>query len=609
MLEKLREIFGFTSFKACQEEIIRNIIAKRHAFVVMPTGSGKSLCYQMPAKILMGTTIIISPLISLMKDQVDAALENGMKAAFLNSSLDYKHITNLYRRIRNNELELLYIAPERFAMQNFIELLKGVRISLFAIDEAHCISEWGHDFRPDYLSLSKIVELFPDTPIAAFTATATLKVQTDIIKKLKLRSPYIVRASFDRKNLFYRVEKKENYKLQILNHIKEHSNESGIIYCTTRNTVEGLTCFLNNNGIKVLPYHAGLSKEERSNNQDAFNKDNVLIIIATIAFGMGIDKSNIRFVIHADLPKNIESYYQETGRAGRDGEPADCILLFSRADIIKLRYHINKLQDDSKRKVDSYKLTQMVKYASHNVCRRKTLLEYFNQKHTDTSCSNCDVCTNNADKIDITEDAAKIISTVQKTGQRFGIKYLIDVVAGAATKRIRELNHDKIKIYGVGKDKPKRYWSFLMDELIAQQVLYQDGTEYPIVRITSNGIQVLNGTHSLSACMNREVEPKTKLKKTQISSSYDEKLFQKLRILRKHLADEQRVPPYIIFSDKSLHEMSSSYPIQISAMKEINGVGEIKLKRYGNLFINEIKSYLQEQKALAVSEIPMRNTN
>ena len=349
MLNTLKTVFGFHTFRPNQEAIIKSILNKQDAFAAMPTGGGKSLCYQLPARMMQGTAIVISPLISLMKDQVDSARGNGIAAAYMNSSLSHQEVSDLYRMLKGGKIELLYIAPERFAMPNFLEALKEVPISLFAIDEAHCISEWGHDFRPDYLSLSIISKTFPDAPIAAFTATATSKVQEDIRKKLGLRSPFVVRASFNRPNLFYQVERKTDAELQILEFLKAHPAESGIIYRTTRDSVMELVDFLIENGISALPYHAGLATEIRNKNQDAFNRDEALVIVATIAFGMGIDKSNVRFVVHADLPKNIEGYYQETGRAGRDGEPAHCLLLFGRGDIPKLRYFIDQITDPAER--------------------------------------------------------------------------------------------------------------------------------------------------------------------------------------------------------------------------------------------------------------------
>ena len=392
MLATLKEVFGFQEFRPNQEAIVSRILAKRDVFAVMPTGGGKSLCYQLPATMLPGTTIVISPLISLMKDQVDGARENGISAAYLNSSLTPDEKTRVYRAFREDRLDLLYIAPERFAIPGFLDTLKGIPISLFAVDEAHCISEWGHDFRPDYLSLSGMTRTFTDVPVAAFTATATMKVQEDIINRLELRSPYKVRASFNRPNLIYQIHRKEKVEHQIIRYLEERPRDPGIIYRTTRESVVNLAETLVDQGFPALPYHAGMEADERERNQEAFNRDEATIIVATIAFGMGIDKSNVRFVIHADLPKNIESYYQETGRAGRDGEPADCLLFFGRGDIPKIRYFIDKVEDDTERAVALEKLNQMVGYASHHVCRRRQLLGYFQESYPEDNCGTCDVC-------------------------------------------------------------------------------------------------------------------------------------------------------------------------------------------------------------------------
>ncbi len=603
----LKKVFGFQSFRPNQEEIIMNVLDGKDVFAVMPTGGGKSLCYQLPAKILNGTTVVISPLISLMKDQVDAAVENGISAAFINSSLAPEETAAVFRRLRNNSIELLYIAPERFAMSNFLETLKGLQISLFAIDEAHCISEWGHDFRPDYLSLSNIAKTFPKVPIAAFTATATRKVQDDIIAKLGLRSPFTVRASFNRQNLFYRVRSKRDLTLQIMEILIKHASEPGIIYRTTRDSVDGLSGFLSGQGIKALPYHAGLEQEQRKENQEAFSKDECHVIVATIAFGMGIDKSNVRFVIHADLPKNIESYYQETGRAGRDGEPADCVLFFGREDIPKIRYFIDQITDDTERDIALKKLNQMVRYASHNVCRRRQLLGYFGEDYANKNCGACDICTGKIEKVDITIDARIFMSAMSRTGQRFGIMHIIDVVTGADTKRICELEHDKIKTFGAGKDKDKNHWRFIADELLAQDVIYQDGSAYPVLKMTEKGKSILFGKEKVSALKREETKKKPRKGKWSVFEDYDKVLFDRLRALRKRFADEQEVPPYIIFSDKTLHEMCRRYPAALPEMVTITGVGDAKLERYGDEFIKEINTYLKENPDISIPEMQSYN--
>ena len=593
LLDTLNTVFGFRDFRPNQEPIITSILNKQDVFAVMPTGGGKSLCYQLPAKILPGTTIVISPLISLMKDQVDAALANGISAAFMNSSLNTQEMADIYRMLKSNRINLLYIAPERFAMPHFLETLKTVPLSLFAIDEAHCVSEWGHDFRPDYLSLSVIPEMFPDVPIAAFTATATQKVQEDIIGKIGLRSPRIIRASFDRPNLFYEVKRKSKVEAQILDFLKEHEGEPGIIYRTTRDSVTDTAAFLVSKGISALPYHAGLTTEERTRNQESFSRDKVSVIVATIAFGMGIDKSNIRFIIHADLPKNIEGYYQETGRAGRDGAPAHCILFFSRGDIPKIRYFIDQITDENERAVAMEKLNQTVGFAAHNVCRRTQLLHFFGEEYPSENCGACDICSGTVEQIDVTTDAQIIMSAMSRTQQRFGIGHILDIVTGADTKRIRDLQHDDIKTYGAGKQKDKKHWRFLVDELLAQGFIRQDGDRYPVLKLTQKGSDVLFGQDRVTALKREEIKKKLPAKSGE-SGHYDEKLFGRLRILRKNLAEEQQVPPYVIFSDKTLHEICRRYPSSLSDMRNISGVGDVKLERYGSYFMDEIEKYLNE---------------
>ena len=602
LFDALKKIFGFQSFRPNQEEIISSILNRQDVFAVMPTGGGKSLCYQLPAKIMKGTTVVISPLISLMKDQVDAALENGISAAFINSSLMPQETASVFRSLRNNSLDLLYIAPERFAMSDFLETLKTVPIALFAIDEAHCISEWGHDFRPDYLSLSNITESFPGVPVAAFTATATRKVQNDIIRKTRLRCPFTIRASFDRHNLFYRVESKRELKIQVLDILRKYSGDPGIIYRTTRDSVTAMAGMLKDNDIKALPYHAGLTQEERKANQDAFSRDEVHVIVATIAFGMGIDKSNVRFVIHADLPKNIEGYYQETGRSGRDGEPAECILFFGRGDIPKIRYFIDRTEDDRERAVAMEKLYQVVKYASHNVCRRRQLLEYFGEEYKENNCNTCDICTGKVEKVDVTIDARILMSAISRTGQRFGIMHIIEIVTGADTKRIRQLGHDKIKTYGAGRDRDKNHWRFIMDELLAQEIINQDGDRYPVLKITEKGGKVLFGNEEVSALKREEPKKKSRTGQGSEFKDYDKALFEKLRALRKSLADQQHVPPFIVFSDRTLHDMCCCYPLTLSDMAEITGVGDVKLERYGEEFIKAVRTYIDENPEILIPE-------
>ncbi len=587
----LRTVFGFGSFRPNQEIIITSILAGKDVFAVMPTGGGKSLCYQLPALLREGTAVVISPLISLMKDQVDAARENGIAAVFMNSSQDQRELADIHRRLKGNQVKILYIAPERFAMPQFIETLKGIPLSLFAIDEAHCISEWGHDFRPDYLALSAIPIQFPGVPVAAFTATATEKVQQDIIRKIGLRKPHEVRASFNRPNLFYQVEPKTEVEQQLLDFLAGREGESGIIYRTTRDAVAATAGFLASRGVKALPYHAGLPADERQRNQEAFNRDEAQVIVATVAFGMGIDKSNVRFVVHADLPRHIEAYYQETGRAGRDGAPAHCLLFFSRGDIPKIRYFIDKTPDERERAIALEKLNQTVRFASHNVCRRRQLLSFFGEAYPGDNCGACDICSGSVVQVDISIDAKILMSAMARTKERFGINHIIDVVTGADTRRIRELGHDAVKTYGAGRHKDKSHWRFIVDELLAQELIRQDGDQYPVLKLTAKGARALTGKGLVFGLKREEAKKNAGKRKTSDAEGFDGALFERLRAVRRRLAGEQSVPPYVIFSDKTLHEMCRHFPVTSSAMRRIAGVGDVKLERYGGDFLEAIKTY------------------
>ena len=604
-LRVLSDVFGFNSFRPNQEEIVQAIVAKQDAFVVMPTGGGKSLCYQLPAHIMDGTCIVISPLISLMKDQVDAAIATGLRASFLNSSLSAGMKREVESQLAAGELDLIYVSPERFAMPEFIATLKRVELSFVAIDEAHCISEWGHDFRPDYLNLSTIVGEFPDVPVAAFTATATHRVQEDIVAKLGLRSPHTVRASFNRPNLFYKVIPKQKPGDQILRFVRDHVGEAGIIYRTTRKSVEQTAGMLTKHGIKALPYHAGLADATRVKNQDAFNKDEVDVIVATIAFGMGIDKSNVRYVLHGDLPKNMESYYQETGRSGRDGEPAHCLLLFGYGDIPKIRFFFNEITDETEKKHAIKCLNDMVHYATVHACRRKQLLNYFGEDYSapsaplrETSLPCCDICQGEVESIDATRDAQILMSAMSRTGERFGINHIIAVVTGDDTDRLRQLGHDQIKTFGAGKDQDKRHWRLMIDNLLAQGLILQTGGDYPILQLQPESREVLFGDREVHVLKSKKLPPARRRRGGPVRHNgrsplggYNEDLFEVLRALRKKLASEQGVPPYVVFSDKTLHEMARCLPTTERELLHINGIGETKLERYGKAFMDAIQTF------------------
>jgi ATP-dependent DNA helicase RecQ len=593
LFETLRKVFGFREFRPNQESIVRAILDKKDVFAVMPTGGGKSLCYQLPAVLLPGTCMVISPLISLMKDQVDGARANGIRAAFLNSSLLPEERDSVMHDLLSNSLDLLYVAPERFTLNSFREMLYRVQISMAVIDEAHCISEWGHDFRPDYHTLSDLVTLFPDVPVAAFTATATHMVQHDILDKLTLRNPLIVRASFDRPNLFYDVRFKENTDVQLVSLLKQNAGKAGIIYRNSRKSVDDTAAMLKARGFRALPYHAGLSDGDRKRNQDAFIRDEVDVIVATIAFGMGIDKSNIRFVIHADLPKSIENYYQETGRAGRDGEIAHCTLFFAPGDISKLRFFIDSMLDETERKRALDALSKVVSFASTSVCRRRTLLDYFGEHYHNENCSSCDICLGTREVVDCTRDAQMLLSAIVRTEERFGAMHIVDIVLGSNNQKIRDFGHDRLKTYGVGKGRNKKYWRQLIDELLAQKVIEKSEGLYPTLFLLPKAVQILKDEVSIDIV--RVVEKKKEKEShgplDSQKKTCDQELFKLLRMLCKQIAQEQGIPPYLVFSDRSLHEMATIFPRTDDAMLSVSGIGEVKLQRYGHQFLRIIDRY------------------
>lgn len=600
----LRKVFGFREFRPNQEQIVRAILEKRDVFAVMPTGGGKSLCYQLPAVLMAGTCMVISPLISLMKDQVDGARANGIRAAFLNSSLLPDERDRVTQELLANSLDLIYVAPERFVLDHFRQMLGRVKISMAVIDEAHCISEWGHDFRPDYLSLSDLVTLFPDLPVAAFTATATHLVQQDILDKLALRTPLVVRASFDRPNLFYDVRFKEHADIQLVSLIKKNAGKAGIIYRTSRKSVDETAAMLKARGFRALPYHAGLSDDDRQRHQEAFIRDEVEVIVATIAFGMGIDKSNVRFVIHADLPKSIENYYQETGRAGRDGETAQCTLLFAQGDISKLRFFIDGMTDDTERKRAFAALSKVISFASTSVCRRRSLLDYFGEHYPLENCSSCDICLGTREAVDCTRDAQMLLSAIVRTEERFGAMHIVDIVLGSRNRKIRDFGHDRLKTYGVGKGRSKQYWRQLVDELLAQKAIAKSEGLYPTLFLLPKGVQILKQEESIAMVRVADHIEDHIVDKRREKESYgraeapaegcDQQLFELLRILRKQIAQEQGIPPYVVFSDRSLHDMASIVPRSAETMLSVSGVGETKLERYGRRFLRLIDRYCSD---------------
>ncbi len=591
--EILKHQFGYDSFRMNQEAAIEAVLDKKDSVVLMPTGGGKSLCYQIPALMQDGLTLVVSPLIALMKDQVDALVGNGVKAAFLNSSQTNREQTEVFQRIKSGELKLLYVAPERLLQSGdqFIDFLSNINVSLFAIDEAHCISSWGHDFRPEYIQLGKLKRYFPKIPIIALTATADKLVRKDIFERLNIKHAELFISSFNRPNIYYSVEPKRNSYARLLDFLEERRDESGIVYCLSRASTESLAMDLRDEGFSVLPYHAGLDKETRDKNQELFLNDDVKIIVATIAFGMGIDKSNVRFVVHNDLPKNVESYYQETGRAGRDGLESHALLFFSWADVIKLKGFAevegNKAQSDIMLK----KLNQMGEFGEMKMCRRKFLLKYFDEDLKE-DCGKCDNCNTTFEKFDGTIIAQKALSAVARTDQRFGLTYLIDFLRGSKSKTIR-LEHLNLKTYGIGADISKNNWFDYFKDLITQGFLAQTEGQYPTIVLTEKSEDVLRGNVKVELFKVVEREDKKQSLVSEVSLPYIKELFDELKILRTAFAREESVPPYVVFSDATLIEMATYLPEDETEMLKISGVGDVKMEKYGAEFLEIILEYCE----------------
>ncbi|MFZ0828525.1 MAG: RecQ family ATP-dependent DNA helicase [Verrucomicrobiia bacterium] len=617
LLAPLKQYFGFASFRPLQEEIIRDSLAGKDVFAVLPTGGGKSLCFQLPALVRPGLTVVVSPLIALMKDQVDALQAAGVAATFLNSSLGAGGSRPRLHGLHNGEFRLLYVAPERLMLSGFLDDLKKWNVNLFAIDEAHCISEWGHDFRPEYRQIASLRTLFPDVPMMALTATATERVRADIVKQLHLRSPACYVASFNRPNLTYRVAAKSGAYDQILDYVLARPGESGIIYVQARKTAESLAAKLTADGVKASPYHAGLAGGERSGNQEAFLRDEARVVCATIAFGMGINKPNVRFVIHYDLPKNIEGYYQETGRAGRDGLPGECLLLFSPGDRVKQMRFIDEKPDAKEREIARAQLEQMIHYAEVATCRREFLLGYFGEKFRPNltggdalprvqadrqvspaepvNCGGCDNCLAPRQTWDGTLAAQKFLSCVyrirEKSGFGVGLQHVVEVLSGADTEKVRKFGHQSLSTYNIGGEHSRAEWGAIGRELVRLGLLFQNAEKFNIVELTDPGRAALKSR--LKVTLTRPVAPAEPAKHRIGEIACDEVLFGKLRGLRKQLADERGVPPYIVFSDVSLRQMARFYPATDREFSRISGVGDRKLREFGETFLREIAAHLQ----------------
>lgn len=601
--EKLKEHFGYNEFRPNQRAIIEACLEGKDVLAVLPTGAGKSICYQLPAMILPGLTVVISPLISLMQDQVVSLTKNGLSAGFLNSSLTADDA----RRLMNDlgDYKMLYVAPERFAVGEFLEKLKQVPIALFAIDEAHCISQWGHSFRPDYRQLSLLKKEFPKTAVMALTATATREVERDIAGQLKLQNPYMVRASFDRPNLTIRIDPKDQVEKQVLRFLKKHPNESGILYGATRKSVDEMHLSLRKNGFEAGKYHAGLSDEERKEAQHQFIYGKTQVMVATVAFGMGIHKPDIRFILHLDMPRSVEQYYQEVGRAGRDGLPAECLMLYSAQELRIYDLFLDKIEDEVVRRQTKEKTGKIYSLCLSSVCRRKEILRYFGEVYPKNECEGCDRCLDEGDLVDISVAAQKILSCVYRLEGKYGVKYLIEVLRGEKIKAIFDRGHDRLSTYGLMKEESEGDLRRMIVALIEKGHLARTEGDYPVVQWSESSRSVVKGEIKVS--MRKKTEEKGSVKKgASVDLNYNQHLFGELSQIRKKFAEEAKVPAFVVFGDRSLIEMCRYYPRTEDDFLEINGVSEGKLMKYGERFLKAIQEYCVQHQIGPVAA-PMKN--
>ena len=592
-LETLHRVFGYQAFRDQQQGIIEGLVAGDSAFVLMPTGGGKSLCYQIPALLRRGVAIVVSPLIALMKDQVDALQANGVAAAYYNSTQNADDARQVLARLHAGELDLLYVAPERLMSEGFLARLDELELALIAIDEAHCVSQWGHDFRPEYVQLGELRSYYPQVPLIALTATADPQTLQDIRARLHLESAPCYISGFDRPNIRYTVLEKHKPVQQLCAFLDKNPQDSGIVYALSRKRVDELAQRLQERGFSAAPYHAGLPAQQRQQTQERFVRDELQIVVATVAFGMGIDKPNVRFVFHYDLPKNIEGYYQETGRAGRDGLEAEAMLLYGAQDVVTARRLLENNQNPDQLRVELHKLNAMVGFAESLDCRRRVLLNYFDQQ-LQQDCGNCDVCLNPPQRFDATEMARKALSCVYRVQQRFGMKHVIDVLRGADNDRMRRFGHERLSTYGIGAEHSVEVWNSILRQLIHRGYLIQDIANYSVLKLTEAARPLLRGEKQLELAQPRLRAQSKKVRAAASRPSvgpHDEGLFQALRALRKRLAAEQSVPPYVVFGDATLMQMSASKPLDAEALLAVNGVGETKLERYGEAFLELIRAH------------------
>ncbi|AKQ44749.1 ATP-dependent DNA helicase RecQ [Rufibacter radiotolerans] len=608
--DKLKEVFGYSQFRGNQEAIIQNIMAGKNTFVIMPTGAGKSLCYQLPALAMEGTAIVISPLIALMKNQVDQLNAFGVNAQFLNSTLSKAEMNKVKKETVSGAVRLLYVAPESLTKEDTLDFLRQAKVSFVAIDEAHCISEWGHDFRPEYRKIRGIIDNIGNLPIIALTATATPKVQLDIQKNLQMDDASVFKSSFNRTNLYYEVRPKHNTKKQLIQYIKKHKGKSGIIYCLSRKKVEEIAELLQVNDIKALPYHAGLDSNVRMANQDAFLNEDVDVIVATIAFGMGIDKPDVRFVIHYDTPKSIEGYYQETGRGGRDGLEGNCLMFYSYDDIVKLE-KFSKDKPVTERDNSKLLLQEMASYADSAVCRRRQLLHYFGEQY-DKDCGFCDNCVHPKEKFEAEQELTYALKAVVQTNQRFGIEHLVHVLIGLKDQYVESYGHDQIEVFGVGKEQEPQFWNSIVRQALLFDYLEKDIEAFGVLKLTEKGEKFLKSPHAIKFSkdhnFDEEVQQEEEKEETQAAAGHDAVLFDMLKALRKKLAKDMNLPPYVLFQDPSIKEMATTYPTTKEDLAHIAGVGMGKVQKFGKPFLELIAKYVEENDIVTAADVVVKTT-